>query len=125
MSRFVLAALASALVAAGCTSYAAAPGSPGPARTVQVVVENAGPDEVVIELVRSGIAIPLGTVPGRRARSFSLNRALIGTGSHLSLLARNSIGASRQSSASFDVFPGDRVEWVVETRLHRSALRVR
>jgi hypothetical protein len=92
---------------------------------VTLVVENQAPEDIVVELNRGTAHIPIGTVRSRESRRFTLDPAILGSGSDLVLAAHMCLGTTEHRSVEFHVSPGDLVEWEVEVVLGRSALTVR
>lgn len=85
-------------------------------RGASLQVTNSAADDLQVFLVRSGTAVSIGAVPAQSTRVFLLNRAQLGDGSELSLLAKPRSGFYEQRSAVFAASAGRRIAWLVAER---------
>ena len=100
---------------AGCASAAAQRLTDGSRLAGDVVLQvtNRASSDMQLYLVRGGMAMRLGIVPGFSSRTLGITSAKLGNGSELYLEARTNAEPEARRSPGFAVVPGQRIVWVI------------
>jgi len=122
--RYLLAASTLATLACA-TTPATVPVGEITASSAILQVTNSDFDDVSVFLVRSGTLIRLGTVAGLSRGVFQLSGAQLGDGGELRLVASTRSNTSAHRSGTFMASAGQRISWVIDSRLPSEVVIVR
>ncbi len=120
-------ATATMLLAVGCAGGAArrnaAVGALGGG--VDLHVNNRASGDMRLFLVRNGVSIRIGDVPGFSARTFGVSAAQLGSGREVHLMARVRSNAHERRSRVFTAAAGQRIVWMINMHPSSDMVQIR
>jgi len=97
----------------------------GPASRAILQVTNKSVDDLQLFLMRSGTAIRIGTMPGLSTRVFMIPLSQLGDGGELQLRAGMRTSPHSHRSGIFAATVGQRIAWVIDSRVPSDVVTVR